>query len=100
MYASIALLLLAVAAPRTPYGGNALAYVWGMPIEIDPREGSTFCDVTVAGAIYESLYSIDAKGELVPMLARDLPRLENDQLIVPLKEGLFFHDGRPVTPDA
>jgi peptide/nickel transport system substrate-binding protein len=97
---SIALALLALSAPRTPYGGNALAFVWGMPLEIDPREGSAFGDVTVAGAIYESLYAIDGRGDLVPVLARELPRLENDQLIVPLREGVLFHDGKPLTAEA
>jgi ABC-type oligopeptide transport system substrate-binding subunit len=99
VHAPIALLFIALAAPRIPYGGNALAYVWGTQLDVDPREGSSFSDVTIAGSVYEPLYAIDSGGELVPVLAREAPRLEGNQLIVPLKDDVVFHDGRPMTPE-
>lgn len=91
---------VAAAAPRTPYGGTVIAFAWGAPLAIDPRAWRTAADLSLARAVFEPLYGIDEKGELLPVLARGLPEIRGKQVIVPLHEGLVFHDGRPVTAAA
>jgi ABC-type transport system substrate-binding protein len=72
--------------------------MFGAPLTLDPRALVTAQDVSVAGALYETLYAIDAEGTLVPRLARDLPEVRGTQVIVPLKDGLLSHDQRAIGP--
>lgn len=50
--------------------------------------------------IYERLYDFDPDGELTPQLADALPeRVDPRTYRIPLKEGVEFSDGRPLTAD-
>ena len=69
----LALLLAGSSAPRTPFGGELIAYVWGRPIAIDPIHLATAADATVQRALFEPLYAIDGSGRVVPDLALELP---------------------------
>jgi MarR-like DNA-binding transcriptional regulator SgrR of sgrS sRNA len=91
----IALLSLAIiaGAPRLPYGGEAGTIHAGGTIAIDPSAALDLSDLSVAAAIFESLYTFDAKGEVIPNLASSLPIERQDRLVIPLRSATL-HDGR------
>ena len=84
------------AAPRTPYGGALVGYVWGRPISTHPRDLATAADATVQRAIFDSLYRVNGEGVLIPQLAAALPVVEGRTVTVALRHGLVAHDGTPV----
>ncbi len=88
---------LAVAAGRTPYGGEVVAYIWGASLSRAPANLQTFADATVQGALFEGLYAIDAQGRVVPELASALPTISGRRALIPLRAGVKLHDGRPLT---
>src|SRR5688572_3142594 len=91
------LALLLLAAPRTPYGGDLIAYVWGRPIATDPLHLATVADATIQRALYETLYSIDGNGQLAPNLAAEPPLIEGNRVTIRLRPNLVAHDGTAVT---
>jgi len=55
----------------------------------------------VSVAIYDTLTTIDSKGEYVPYLAKSLtPNATFDEWTIGLREGVTFHDGTPVDAEA
>jgi peptide/nickel transport system substrate-binding protein len=50
--------------------------------------------------VYDTLYAMDAKGEIKPQMV-DKTEVSKDQLTytITLREGLAFHDGKPVTSE-
>lgn len=84
------------AAPRRPYGGAVVGYVWGRAITTRPQDLATVADATVQRALYEPLYLIDESGTLVPHLAAELPAMDGNTVQVELRPGLVAHDGTPV----
>jgi ABC-type transport system substrate-binding protein len=91
------MLALSTAAPRVPYGGTAVALVYGAPLSLDPRAISTAADASLSSLVYESLYALDEHGALVPVLARALPELRGTTLVVPLRTDVVFHDNKTLT---
>lgn len=87
---------IAEAAPRTPYGGAVVGYVWGRPIATRPEDLATPADATVQRCLYEPLYRIDEAGALVPNLAAALPEMDETTVKVQLRPDLIAHDGTPV----
>jgi MarR-like DNA-binding transcriptional regulator SgrR of sgrS sRNA len=85
---ALPLALLAIAAPRTPYGGELIAYVFGR---------APAADATLQRAVYEPLYSVDDSGQLIPNLAADLPAIEGNRLTIHIRPNLVAHDGTLVT---
>jgi peptide/nickel transport system substrate-binding protein len=96
---ALALLLLldAFGAPRTPYGGGMIAYVWGRSIATQPIHLATAADATIQRALYEPLYAIDPSGKLTPNLAAALPSIDGNRITIELRPSLVAHDGTPVT---
>lgn len=88
---------LALAAGRTPYGGEVVAYIWGASLSRAPANLQTFADATVQGALFEGLYAIDAQGRVVPKLASALPTISGRRALIPLRAGVKLHDGRLLT---
>lgn len=55
----------------------------------------------VSVAIYDTLTTIDSKGDYVPYLAKSLtPNATYDEWTIGLREGVTFHDGTPVDAEA
>jgi len=93
--------------PARAGGGGALRTLfWQAPTSLNPHFAVGAKDVEGAGIFYEPLASWDPDGNLVPMLAAEIPNIENggvaaDGLSVTwkLKTGVKWHDGQPFTAD-
>jgi peptide/nickel transport system substrate-binding protein len=82
-------------------GGGALRTLfWQAPTSLNPHFAVGAKDVEGAGIFYEPLASWDPDGNLVPMLAAEIPNIENGgvaadgmSVIWKLKTGVQWHDG-------
>ncbi|NJN55050.1 MAG: hypothetical protein HC804_10010 [Anaerolineae bacterium] len=77
---------------------------WQAPKVVNPHLSSATADRDAARPIYEPLASFNADGELVPVLAAEIPSFENGLLDPELKwvrwtvpEGLHWSDGKAFT---
>ncbi len=92
-------------APGDPQPGGMLNYLlYEDPDSLNPIIGQTSIAVQVTTAILEPLAETLPDGSWAPILAEELPTLENggvseDLLTVTwkLKEGVLWHDGEPLT---
>src|SRR5271155_887620 len=104
---------LAQTAPATEYkptkagGGGALKLLfWQAATLLNPHFAVGAKDQEGARIFYEPLAAWDPDGNLVPVLAAEIPDIENggvaaDGMSVTwkLKKGVEWHDGRPFTAD-
>lgn len=83
-------------------GGDLVMALSAEPDVLDPTTSSSLYTRYVMETMCEKLYDIDESGELVPMLATELPEVSDDGLTVtfPLKEGVQFADGTPLNAEA
>ncbi|WP_454859783.1 ABC transporter substrate-binding protein [Promicromonospora soli] len=83
-------------------GGDLVMALSAEPDVLDPTTSSSLYTRYVMETMCEKLYDIDAAGEIVPMLATELPEVSEDGLTVtfPLKEGVQFADGTPLDAEA
>jgi peptide/nickel transport system substrate-binding protein len=103
---------VARAQPRTPAflpvrrgGGGQLRILWWQaPTLLNPHFGAGTKDQDGSRVFYEPLAGFDPDGTLVPVLAAEIPSVENGGLakdgtwvIWNLKKGVTWHDGRPFT---
>src|SRR5499433_1534676 len=79
---------------------------WQAPTLLNPHFAVGVKDVEAAGIFYEPLSAWDPDGNLVPVLAAEIPNVENGGVAVDgmsvtwkLKMGVEWHDGRPFTAD-
>jgi hypothetical protein len=86
--------------------GALITLFWQAPTSLNPQFAVGAKDVEGAGIFYEPLASWDPDGNLVPMLAAEIPNIENggvaaDGMSVTwkLKTGVEWHDGQPFTAD-
>src|SRR5437762_10664780 len=87
--------------PTKAGGGGALKTLfWQAPTLLNPHFAVGTKDVEGAGIFYEPLASWDPDGNLVPMLAAEIPDMENGgvaadgmSVIWKLKQGVQWHDG-------
>ncbi|MFV0295886.1 MAG: peptide ABC transporter substrate-binding protein [Hyphomicrobiaceae bacterium] len=87
-------------------GGPLRLLWWQAPTLINPHFAVGTKDQNASGIFYEPLAGWDADGNLVPVLAAEVPSIENgglakDGLSVTwkLKKGVTWHDGKPFTAD-
>lgn len=91
------------AAPE-PRGGGEV--VWGLEAETTggwclPQAQLAPSGIIVANAIYDTLTTVNTKGEYVPYLAKSVtPNATYDQWTIELRDGVTFHDGTPLDADA
>jgi peptide/nickel transport system substrate-binding protein len=93
--------------PTKRGGGGALKLLWWQaPTLLNPHFALGIKDQEAARIFYEPLASWDADGNLVPILAAEIPDTENDGLsrdglsvTWKLKPNVRWHDGRPITAD-
>jgi len=88
-------------------GGGALKLLWWQGATLlNPHFASGTKDQEGSRIFYEPLAGWDPDGDLVPMLAAEIPSLQNGGLakdgksvIWKLKKGVTWHDGKPFTAD-
>jgi peptide/nickel transport system substrate-binding protein len=103
---------LAQTAPPTDYrptkaGGGALKLLfWQAATLLNPHFAVGTKDAEGCRIFYEPLAAWDPEGNLVPVLAAEIPDIENGGVAADgtsvtwkLKKGVEWHDGRPFTAD-
>jgi peptide/nickel transport system substrate-binding protein len=104
---------VAVAAEKPVYkptkrgGGGALKVLWWQaPTLLNPHFATGTKDQDASRIFYEPLAGWDGDGNLVPVLAAEVPTVENGGLseegtsvIWKLKQGVKWHDGHAFTAD-
>lgn len=104
---------VATAATKPAYkptkrgGGGALKVLWWQgPTLLNPHFATGTKDQDGSRIFYEPLAAWDADGDLMPVLAAEIPSVENGGLAEngrsvtwKLKQGVKWHDGTPFTAD-
>ncbi|WP_419829957.1 peptide ABC transporter substrate-binding protein [Methylobacterium sp.] len=93
--------------PAKAGGGGALRLLWWQaPTLINPHFAIGTKDQEASRIFYEPLAAWDADGNLVPVLAAEIPSKENGGLaadgrsvVWKIKPGVTWHDGKPLTAD-
>lgn len=93
--------------PTKAGGGGALKILqWAGPTLLNPHLSSGGKDWAASNVFYEPLAGWDSEGNLVPVLAAEVPSRENggvgrDLMSVTwkLKKGVVWHDGAPFSAD-
>jgi len=87
-------------------GGRLRSLAVFAPTLLNPRLALGLKDWAASRIFYEPLASFDAEGELTPILAREIPTVDNGgvakdglSVIWKLKHGVTWHDGQPFTAD-
>jgi len=103
----------AMAATAIPYkptkaggGGPLKLLFWQAPTLLNPHFAVGTKDQEASRLFYEPLAGWDSDGNLVPILAAEIPTKENNGLskdglsvVWKLKKGVKWHDGKPFTAD-
>jgi peptide/nickel transport system substrate-binding protein len=104
---------VAMAQTSTPYpptkrgGGGPLKLLWWQgPTLLNPHFATGTKDQDASRIFYEPLASWDVDGHLNPILAAEIPSIQNGGLAADgktvtwkLKPGVKWHDGKPFTAD-
>src|SRR5437879_1602211 len=93
--------------PTKAGGGGSLKMLWWQaPTLLNPHFAVGTKDQDASRIFYEPLAGWDGEGNLVPVLAAEIPSKENDGLsedgrsvVWKLKRGVKWHDGKPLTAD-
>jgi peptide/nickel transport system substrate-binding protein len=93
--------------PTRRGGGGTLRTLWWQgPTLLNPHFASGTKDSDGSRIFYEPLAAFDPDGNLVPILAAEIPTVQNGGLsrdgrsvTWKLKQGVQWHDGRPFTAD-
>ncbi|WP_294666452.1 ABC transporter substrate-binding protein [uncultured Fusobacterium sp.] len=64
------------------------------PRSFDPHKHTDSSTLAVTKQIYSNLFSLDENGELVPELVEKYETLPDNSIILTLKKGIFFQDGK------
>jgi peptide/nickel transport system substrate-binding protein len=100
-------------APRTSFvptrrgGGGPLRVLWWQaPTLLNPAFATGTKDQDASRIFYEPLAAFDPDGAIVPILAEQVPSIDNGDLgkdgtwvVWRLKKGVAWHDGKPFTAD-
>ncbi|QEL27350.1 peptide ABC transporter substrate-binding protein (plasmid) [Bosea sp. F3-2] len=92
-------------AKPAPKGQAILGFSQEIKV-LNPHAFALIVDRAIWPALYDQLWEIDAKGNYVPKLAKEVPSLENGGIskdgltwTVKLRENIKWHDGKPFTAD-
>ena len=87
-------------------GGTLKLLYWQGPVHLNPHFAGGTKEQEATRIFYEPLAGWDAEGNVVPMLAADIPTRANGGLaadgksvVWKLKKGVTWHDGKPFTAD-
>jgi peptide/nickel transport system substrate-binding protein len=94
-------------APTKRGGGGILKLLWWQaPTLLNPHFATGTKDQDGSRLFYEPLANWDGEGNLIPILAAEIPSVANGGLaedgtfvIWKIKQGVKFHDGHPLTAD-
>jgi peptide/nickel transport system substrate-binding protein len=94
-------------APTKRGGGGALKLLWWQsPTLLNPHFAVGTKDQDGSRIFYEPLAAFDPDGNLMPILAAEIPSLQNGgvakdgkSVTWKLKKGVVWHDGKPFTAD-
>jgi len=99
--------ILASALPSVAAGndpGTLRLLLWHAPTTLNPHVLSGSKDQVVTRITYEPLATFDVTGKMVPILAAEIPSLENGEVAADgksvtwkLKQGVKWSDGQPFT---
>jgi peptide/nickel transport system substrate-binding protein len=94
------------AVPARGQGGTLTLLYFQAPTVVNPHLSPGTKDLSASRITYEPLASFDKDGELVPILAAEVPSLENGQVAADgksvtwtLKQGIKWGDGESFTAD-
>ena len=79
------------------YGGTAVLPADGALVRPLPGDALTPLAAALEGAVYDTLYTTDGNGRLVPLLAAEMPTRAGGELRITLREGLRVHGGASLT---
>jgi peptide/nickel transport system substrate-binding protein len=93
--------------PTRRGGGGPLKVMWWQgPVHLNPHFATGSKELEACRVFYEPLAAWDTDGNLVPVLASEIPSRENGGLaadgrsvVWKLKRGVTWHDGKPFTAD-
>ena len=62
---------------------------------LDPARATTLKSLQLLSSLGDTLYEVNSEGELIPVLASEMPVFSKDklQIIINLKKNVLFHDG-------
>ena len=88
------------ALAQAPRNYATLAMV-AEPQTLDPMASTADLVGTIMQHVYETLYTFDAKWNVVPMLAEGLPKVSADgkSYSITLRKGVMLHNGRELNAD-
>src|SRR5437016_11555117 len=94
-------------APTRRGGGGALKVLWWQsPTLLNPHFATGTKDQDGSRIFYEPLAAFDPDGNLVPILAAEIPSIQNGavgkdgkSVTWKLKKNVVWHDGKPFTAD-
>jgi len=69
------------------------------PATMDPAMNTYFAAHQVSRHIYETLFRLDSKFNLLSMLAKEWHYMDDVTIEIKLQEGVKFHNGDPLTPE-
>jgi peptide/nickel transport system substrate-binding protein len=83
-------------------GGDLVMALSAEPDRLDPTTSTSLYTRYVMQTMCEKLYDIDENGDIVPMLAEELPEVSEDGLTVtiPVRTGIQFADGTDLNAEA
>ena len=89
------LLLLQLSCVKYKKRENIIVASAGKVESLDPAQANTLRTLQILSALGDTLYKINKEGNLYPSLAKDLPTVSENGLLIdiPLKESISFHDG-------
>ena len=92
---SIILILLQLSCVQNKKREHIVVASAGRIESLDPAQANTIRTLQILSSLGDTLYKINEKGNLSPNLAKDLPKISKNGLIVdvPIRENIFFHDG-------
>ncbi len=92
---SILLILFQLSCVQYKKRENIIVASAGKIESLDPAQANTLRTLQILSALGDTLYKIDKDGNLYPSLAKDLPKVSKNGLLIdiPIKENISFHDG-------
>jgi peptide/nickel transport system substrate-binding protein len=103
IHAAVALTALLAGAPSVQAQGrnHATLAMVAEPQTLDPMASTADLVGTIMQHVYETLYTFDAKWNVVPMLAEGLPKVSADgkSYSITLRKGVMLHNGRELNAD-
>ncbi len=92
---SILLILFQLSCAQQKKRENIIVASAGKIESLDPAQANTLRTLQILSALGDTLYKINKQGNLSPRLAKDLPKVSKNGLLIdiPLKENISFHDG-------